>query len=155
MPHKFTASCTRPTHQVLQHTGDKAARIRTPDGGCLAVVLRTGFETSQGRLMRTILHSTERITANSWETGLFIAFLLVFAVTAAYYVLTNGLAVSDGLRVKCQLLTVLPGWLVSGALHVVDATAGSQAQTSPSCVCCAGLCGSVGIESMTWLVGCR
>jgi magnesium-transporting ATPase (P-type) len=28
--------------KVLQHTGDQAARIRTPDGGCLAVVVRTG-----------------------------------------------------------------------------------------------------------------
>eukprot|EP00878_Enallax_costatus_P016666 GHUV01017486.1.p1 GENE.GHUV01017486.1~~GHUV01017486.1.p1 ORF type:complete len:1230 (+),score=386.32 GHUV01017486.1:189-3878(+) len=77
--------------KILQHTGDKNARLRTPDGGCLAIVLRTGFETSQGQLMRTILYSTERITANSWETGLFIMFLLVFAVSAAYYVLKNGL----------------------------------------------------------------
>ena len=36
--------------KILQHTGDKSARIRTPDNGCLAVVLRTGFETSQGAL---------------------------------------------------------------------------------------------------------
>ena len=34
--------------RILQHTGDKEARLRTPDGGCLAVVLRTGFETAQG-----------------------------------------------------------------------------------------------------------
>ncbi len=29
--------------KVLQHTGDKNAKLRTPDGGCLAVVLRTGW----------------------------------------------------------------------------------------------------------------
>jgi magnesium-transporting ATPase (P-type) len=89
-PHSPAMYCP----QVLQHTGDKAARIRTPDGGCLAVVLRTGFETAQGRLMRTIMLSSERVTANNWETGLFIVFLLFFAVAAAYYVLKNGLEVS-------------------------------------------------------------
>lgn len=34
--------------KVLQHTTDKGSRIKTPDNGCLAVVLRTGFGTSQG-----------------------------------------------------------------------------------------------------------
>ena len=43
--------------RVLQHTGDKSSRIRTPDGGCLAVVLRTGFETGQGRHSRRALRS--------------------------------------------------------------------------------------------------
>ena len=40
--------------KLLQHTGDKEAHIKTPDGACLAVVLRTGFETSQGILLRFI-----------------------------------------------------------------------------------------------------
>ncbi|GFR45826.1 hypothetical protein Agub_g7190, partial [Astrephomene gubernaculifera] len=88
--------------KILQHTGDKGARIRTPDGGCLAVVLRTGFETAQGRLMRTILFSTERVTANNAEAGLFIAFLMLFALSAAYYVLVNGL--EDPSRSRFKLL---------------------------------------------------
>lgn len=34
--------------KILQHHADRGARIRTPDNGCLALVLRTGFETAQG-----------------------------------------------------------------------------------------------------------
>ena len=47
--------------KLLQHTGDKEAHIKTPDGACLAVVLRTGFETSQG----TQLASSLRASASS------------------------------------------------------------------------------------------
>ncbi|KAK1392069.1 putative manganese-transporting ATPase PDR2 [Heracleum sosnowskyi] len=88
--------------KILQHTSDKTCHLKTPDGGCLAVVLRTGFETTQGKLMRTILFSTERVTANSWESGLFILFLVVFALIAAGYVLVKGL--EDPTRSRYKLI---------------------------------------------------
>ena len=45
-----------------QHT------TNTPERGVEALVLRTGFETAQGSLMRTILFATEQVTGST-ETG--------------------------------------------------------------------------------------
>lgn len=80
--------------------GAHPSRI-TPDGGCLAVVLRTGFGTSQGQLVRTMIFSTERVTANNIESFLFIGFLLIFAIIASAYVWIKG--VEEG-RPKMKLL---------------------------------------------------
>lgn len=77
--------------KVLQSgAGVIESSLQTPDGGCLGVVLRTGFGTAQGQLVRTMIFSTERVSANNMESFLFIGFLLIFAIAASWYVWTKG-----------------------------------------------------------------
>mmetsp|Transcript_44325 Transcript_44325/g.73934 ORF Transcript_44325/g.73934 Transcript_44325/m.73934 type:complete len:1591 (+) Transcript_44325:133-4905(+) len=75
---------------------------KTPDGGCLAFVLRTGFSSSQGELMQMIEFSTQKVADNSRETFLALLVLLLFALAAAGYVLYKG--IQKGERSTHELL---------------------------------------------------
>ena len=77
-----------------------------PDNGAMAIVVKTGFETSQGSLVRTMIFSTERVSANNVEALLFILFLLIFAIAASWYVWQEGVS-KDRKRSKLLLDCVL------------------------------------------------
>ncbi|KAH8882959.1 hypothetical protein GQ53DRAFT_847280 [Thozetella sp. PMI_491] len=77
-----------------------------PDNGAMAIVMKTGFETSQGSLVRTMIYSTERVSANNAEALWFILFLLVFAIAASWYVWDEGVR-KDRKRSKLLLDCVL------------------------------------------------
>jgi manganese-transporting P-type ATPase len=77
-----------------------------PDNGAMAIIIKTGFETSQGSLVRTMIYSTERVSANNFEALLFILFLLIFAIAASWYVWDEGVK-KDRKRSKLLLDCVL------------------------------------------------
>ena len=70
-------------------------------------MLKNGFETKQGKLMRTILFSSERVTVESKETYVYLLILLCFALVASYHVLTEGLKDPDRSRHKLLLRCIL------------------------------------------------
>ncbi|ESZ93822.1 cation-transporting ATPase 4 [Sclerotinia borealis F-4128] len=77
-----------------------------PDNGAMAIVVKTGFETAQGSLVRTMIYSTERVSANNAEALFFILFLLIFAIAASWYVWDEGVK-KDRKRSKLLLDCVL------------------------------------------------
>ncbi|KAK2741144.1 hypothetical protein FQN57_005746 [Myotisia sp. PD_48] len=98
------------THPNSEETENGSQRVNgaplPPDNGAIGVVIRTGFETSQGSLVRTMIYSTEPVSANNIEAFLFILFLLIFAIAASWYVWQEGVA-KDRKRSKLLLDCVL------------------------------------------------
>lgn len=100
---------------LMQHTGGRAreaagkasARPAPPDGGVVCFVLRTGFASSQGALMRMIEFSQEQVTGDTRETLVLLLILLVFAVLSAGHVLNEGLKAGKRSHYELMLRCVL------------------------------------------------
>ncbi len=79
-------------------------QLETPDGGCLACVLRTGFSSSQGKLVRMIEGSSSKVQGDHRDTSLLLLLLLAFAVCSSAYVLNHGMKENGPKRSKYELL---------------------------------------------------
>jgi len=73
-----------------------------PDGGLLCFVLRTGFSSAQGKLMRMIEGSQDKVKSHERETAFLLLLLFFFAVASSSYVLYHGL--KDQKRSQYELL---------------------------------------------------
>lgn len=98
--------------EILQHIPTEELEElshlqKLPAPGIVCYVLKNGFETKQGKLMRTILFSTDRVSVESKETYLYLLILLCFALVASHYVLTEGLKDPDRSRYKLMLRCIL------------------------------------------------
>lgn len=73
-----------------------------PDNGCICFVLRTGFSSAQGKLVRMIEGSQEKVKGHERETGLLLCMLFFFALASSGYVLKKGMENEN--RSKYELL---------------------------------------------------
>lgn len=110
-----------------------------PTEGALAVVVRTGYQTSQGQLLRTIGHAAARVTVGNPEAYGFLAMLVVFAVAASGYVLHVTMGQPDrdmwkvGLHCVMIITSVIPPELPIELAMAVNASMGKLVQRSIFC----------------------
>lgn len=88
-----------------------------PDKGCTVYALRTGFSSSQGKLVRMIEYSSGKVTGSSWDAYGLAFLLLIFALLSSGYVLQHGIAqkgkITFELLLRCVLIitSVIPAEL--------------------------------------------
>ncbi|QLG74835.1 hypothetical protein HG535_0H01620 [Zygotorulaspora mrakii] len=127
----------------ILHGGTKALQVSPPeahshlpsppDGGAIAVVTKTGFETSQGSLVRVMIFSAERVSVDNKEALFFILFLLIFAIIASWYVWVEGTKmgrIQSKLILDCVLIitSVVPPELPMELTMAVNTSLGALAK---------------------------
>ena len=89
--------------------------ISPPDNGAICLVLKIGFDTSQGKLIKKALYNSEKNKQNNKKLDfLIIGLLLIFAFFACCYVLKEGIhreKVIKKLIIQCLIIitSIVPG----------------------------------------------
>jgi cation-transporting ATPase 13A1 len=97
--------------EVLQtFSGDSlpvSVHAAAPDNGCIAYVLKTGFDTAKGKLSRSVIFNNENISLKQTEAFILLSMLLVLSIVASLYVLNEGLKDEERDRNKLFLRCIL------------------------------------------------
>lgn len=78
-------------------------RYDNDDMICIGYVLRTGFNTYQGKLIRTISSSLEKISSCGLESFVFLLLLVLCSLAASSYILYHGLGDPSRNRFKLAI----------------------------------------------------
>jgi len=89
---------------IMQHNSPvhSSNQLSAPDGGCICYCVRTGFSSSEGKLVRMIEFSQEQVLTDAKEVLALLALLLFFALIASGHVLHKGL--KEGKRSQYELI---------------------------------------------------
>lgn len=84
-------------------------KVAPPSGSqcCLAYALRTGFDTSKGKLIRTVIFNNENILTKQTDAFIIIGILLIFSIISSGNILIHGLADPTRDRNKLFLRCIL------------------------------------------------
>jgi manganese-transporting P-type ATPase len=97
--------------EVLQtfngNTLPASVHAEAPDHGCIAYVLKTGFDTAKGKLSRSVIFNNENISLKQTEAFILLGMLLVLSIVASLYVLNEGLKDEERDRNKLFLRCIL------------------------------------------------
>lgn len=66
-------------------------RQKTPTPMVVGYVLKTGFDTAKGKLIRTVIYNNENVNIKQYDALALIFILLIFACISSGYVLIEGL----------------------------------------------------------------
>jgi cation-transporting ATPase 13A1 len=87
----------------------KNIKLPPPDNGAICFVIKTGFDTNQGKLLRKVLYNQEKTKQkNKKEDFLIISILFIIALFVSCYVLYEGIkrerTLSDKLIIRCIII---------------------------------------------------
>ena len=86
----------------------KNVKSQPPDKGIICLVIKTGFSTSQGKILHKLLYNNQKKRENKEkEDIILIGILLLIAIIASCYVLIEGIIIDEILTYKLILRCII------------------------------------------------